>query len=49
VIDHHRFKAPGGQLTDAGWTYREPYDSVASIAGHVAFYTDHLKVVLESA
>jgi uncharacterized protein (DUF427 family) len=39
----------GGQLTDAVWTYREPYDSVASIAGHIAFYTDHVEVVVESA
>jgi uncharacterized protein (DUF427 family) len=25
-------------VSDAGWTYREPFDAVAEIAGHVAFY-----------
>ena len=38
-----------GQLTDAVWSYREPYDSVASIAGHIAFYTDRVEVVVEAA
>ncbi|MFF7601398.1 DUF427 domain-containing protein [Streptomyces mirabilis] len=31
---------------DAVWSYREPYDSVAAIAGHVAFYTDQVDVVV---
>ncbi|MET9388524.1 DUF427 domain-containing protein [Streptomyces sp. NPDC002928] len=34
----------GGGLVDAVWTYREPYEAVAAIAGHVAFYTDHVDV-----
>jgi uncharacterized protein (DUF427 family) len=34
-------------LTDAVWSYREPYDSVASIAGHIAFYTDRVEVVTD--
>jgi uncharacterized protein (DUF427 family) len=25
-------------ITDAIWTYEQPYDAVAEIAGHVAFY-----------
>jgi uncharacterized protein (DUF427 family) len=33
-----------GGLTDAVWSYREPYDFVAAIAGHVAFYTDQVDV-----
>ena len=45
---------PGGQdtedrLTDAVWSYREPYGPVAKIAGHVAFYTDRVQVVVAPA
>jgi len=31
---------------DAVWSYREPYDAVADIAGHVAFYTDRVDVIV---
>jgi uncharacterized protein (DUF427 family) len=34
-----------GELTDAVWTYREPYPPVAEIADHVAFYPN--KVTIE--
>lgn len=40
---------PEGPLTDAVWTYREPYDAVAPIAGHVAFYADRVQIVTEPA
>ncbi len=33
-----------GEVTDVGWTYLEPYDAVAEIAGHVAFYPDKVDV-----
>jgi uncharacterized protein (DUF427 family) len=33
-------------LVDAVWTYPEPYEAVADIAGHVAFYTDKVDVVV---
>jgi uncharacterized protein (DUF427 family) len=36
-------------LTDAVWTYREPYAYVAPIANHVAFYTDRVQVTTEPA
>ena len=36
-------------LTDAVWSYREPYEAVAPIAGHVAFYTDRVTVETTSA
>jgi uncharacterized protein (DUF427 family) len=26
------------------WIYREPYDAVADIVGHVAFYTDQVDI-----
>jgi uncharacterized protein (DUF427 family) len=29
---------------DAVWFYAKPYDAVADIAGHVAFYTDQVDV-----
>ena len=35
-------------LGDAGvnavWTYEDPYDAVAAIAGHVAFYPDRVTI-----
>jgi uncharacterized protein (DUF427 family) len=34
-----------GRRPDAVWSYREPYDAVADIAGHVAFYTDQVDIV----
>ena len=36
----------GGGRVDAVWSYRAPYDAVAVIAGHVAFYTDQVDVVV---
>ena len=30
----------GDTVDDAIWTYEEPYEAVATIAGHVAFYPD---------
>jgi NAD(P)-dependent dehydrogenase (short-subunit alcohol dehydrogenase family) len=38
-----------GELTDAVWSYREPYEAVAPIANYVAFYTDRVEVVTEPA
>jgi uncharacterized protein (DUF427 family) len=32
--------AAGDTVDDAIWTYEEPYEAVATIAGHVAFYPD---------
>ncbi|MEE4025227.1 DUF427 domain-containing protein [Gordonia sp. PKS22-38] len=34
---------------DAIWVYREPYDAVAPIAGHVAFYPDRVRVTTDAA
>ncbi|MDT4935414.1 MAG: hypothetical protein QOK11_3306 [Pseudonocardiales bacterium] len=47
---YYNIVLPDGQgtdLTDAVWSYREPYDFVASIAGHIAFYTDRVEVVVD--
>lgn len=36
----------GGELTDAVWTYRQPYDAVAEIKDHVAFYPDKVELTV---
>jgi uncharacterized protein (DUF427 family) len=33
-----------GESTDAIWTYRRPYDAVADIQDHVAFYPDKVEI-----
>ena len=42
---YYSITADGGR-PDAVWSYREPYDAVAGIAGHVAFYTDQVDIVV---
>jgi uncharacterized protein (DUF427 family) len=43
---YYGIAAADGERADAVWSYREPYDAVADIAGHVAFYTDRVDVVV---
>jgi uncharacterized protein (DUF427 family) len=31
-------------IADVGWFYAEPYEPVAAIAGHIAFYPERVKV-----
>jgi uncharacterized protein (DUF427 family) len=38
-----------GDIVDAVWTYRKPYDAVGVIAGHVAFYPQHVEIATEAA
>ena len=42
---YYSITADGGR-PDAVWSYREPYDAVADIAGHVAFYPDKVDIVV---
>lgn len=35
------------ELSDVVWTYQQPYDAVAPIAGHVAFYADRVDIAVE--
>lgn len=42
--EHFGLRGPDGPIPDAAWTYREPYEQVAAIAGHVAFYPDKVQV-----
>ena len=34
----------GDTVDDAIWAYEEPYEAVAAIAGHVAFYPDKAEI-----
>ncbi|OBH14794.1 DUF427 domain-containing protein [Mycolicibacter terrae] len=36
--------AAGQTVTDAIWTYEQPFPAVAAIAGHVAFYPDKAEI-----
>lgn len=36
-------------LVDAIWTYRKPYEAVADIADHVAFYPDRVTIEVADA
>lgn len=36
--------ADGKTLDNAIWTYEHPYEAVKEIAGHLAFYTDKVKI-----
>jgi len=38
-----------GEIADAVWTYEKPYDAVGTIAGHVAFYPQHVEIAVEAA
>lgn len=37
---------PGAEAVDAVWTYRTPFDAVAPIAGHLAFYPDKVDITV---
>lgn len=39
--------AAGQTVADAIWTYEEPFDAVAAIAGHVAFYPDKADISVD--
>jgi uncharacterized protein (DUF427 family) len=45
---YYSIPAGGGRSVDAVWTYEAPYDSVAAIAGHLAFYPDRVDAIEES-
>ncbi len=41
--------AGGARSTDAIWTYEAPYDAVAEIRDHLAFYPDRVDAIEERA
>ena len=49
--DASYFSIPAGgeRSTDAIWTYEAPYEAVAEIDGHLAFYPDRVDAIEEQA
>jgi uncharacterized protein (DUF427 family) len=43
---YYSLALPDGELTDVIWTYEHPHEAVSEIAGHVAFYTDRVEMVV---
>ncbi|RAU97179.1 DUF427 domain-containing protein [Mycolicibacter senuensis] len=41
--------AAGQTVTDAIWTYEQPFPAVAAIAGHLAFYPDKADISVGAA
>jgi uncharacterized protein (DUF427 family) len=41
--------AGGARAVDAVWTYETPYEAVAAIAGHLAFYPSRVDAIEESS
>ena len=39
---YYSIPAGGARTVNAVWTYEQPYDAVAAIRGHVAFYPDRV-------
>jgi uncharacterized protein (DUF427 family) len=45
---YYSLRTPDGHTeTDLIWTYEEPYDAVAEIVGHAAFYPDRAEVTIK--
>ena len=43
---YYSLATKAGEITDAVWTYREPYAAVSEIAGHVAFYPGKVTITV---
>jgi uncharacterized protein (DUF427 family) len=43
---YYTVAAPGGDLVDAAWTYRQPYPAVAEITEYVAFYPNKFTITV---
>ena len=46
---HYSIPAGGERAVDAVWTYEQPYEAVAAIRGHVAFYPDRVDSIEQVA
>ncbi|KGM34454.1 DUF427 domain-containing protein [Inquilinus limosus] len=44
---YYSIPAGGGRADNAVWTYEAPYDAVAAIKDHVAFYPDRVDSIAE--
>ncbi|RUL63217.1 DUF427 domain-containing protein [Dyella dinghuensis] len=45
---YYSIPAAGERGVNAVWTYEQPYDAVAEIAGHLAFYPNRVDSISES-
>lgn len=45
---YYSIPAGGGRTVNAVWTYEAPYDAVAEIKDHVAFYPDRVDSITET-
>ncbi len=53
--DHHTYCPYKGdasylgtpELPNSVWSYEQPYDAVAEIAGHLSFYADRFEITIE--
>ena len=41
---YYNIEAKSGTIADAAWSYETPKDTVADIAGHLAFYSNKVTV-----
>lgn len=46
---YHSVTTADGIVVDAAWTYLEPYEAVAPIAGYLAFYPHRVQVTVDVA
>ncbi|MEH2474230.1 uncharacterized protein (DUF427 family) [Nitrobacteraceae bacterium AZCC 2161] len=46
---YYSIPAGGDRAINAVWTYEAPFDAVASIKDHLAFYTDRVDSIVEYA
>jgi uncharacterized protein (DUF427 family) len=46
---YYSIPAGGVRSVNAVWTYEEPYDPVAAIEGHLAFYRDRVDSIVEES
>jgi uncharacterized protein (DUF427 family) len=44
---YYTIVTPARDITDAVWTYDEPYTAVDAIAGHVAFYQEQVQLTVD--
>ena len=46
---YYSIPAGGERSTNAVWTYEQPYEAVAAIRGHLAFYPDRVDAIEQLA
>lgn len=47
--NYYSIPGAGSRGANVAWTYERPYDAVAAIAGHIAFYPDRVVDIEEVA